>query len=119
MIEISTEPIQLRTLSDQWDAWRDAHGIPEPILEMYRRHGDKPGFCCADCDFLDDGVRNPEECDDYDARCEVISCETCPLHVDEAHPAVCTQYKGQVVWDQTWTACGAYRVDGEEDESCD
>ncbi len=57
MIEITTEPIQSRkTLGEQWDEWALEHGIPLPLLEMYRRHGDKPGYTCRSCRYYDNWI---------------------------------------------------------------
>ncbi len=75
VIKTSTKP---KTLSEQWDAWREAHGIPEPILEMYRRHGDKPGYKCGECE-----------------------------NRSKTHGG-CWEHGGAIWFDPNWTACGVY-----------
>ncbi len=101
----------IETLAQRWDKWRDAHGISELILEMYRRHGDKPGYKCEQCERLNGGV----QCEDYDPRCDFIDCKYCPLHDFDADPYWCELYSPSpyaTAWDPAWTACGAY--DGPE-----
>lgn len=98
-----------------WDKWRDSRGIPEALLEMYRRYSERDSGTCETCDHFLGGTPEPDECDDYDARCELIDCVSCPLHGDGVEPAYCelyrphqSSYKSKVAWKPEWRACGAY-----------
>ena len=98
-------------LGDLWDTWRDQHGIPGPLLEMYRRHGDRPGVKCETCQNFDRGERDDMDCDEWDERCEVLSCDICPFYEGPPGPR-CVSYDKYTHWSAEWIACGAYRGPG-------
>ena len=98
-----------------WDKWRETHKIPAALLEMYRRYGDRPGLRCETCRQLARDGDDPNNCDDWDERCELIDCDECPLRDTTASKLYCElhrpseRYVGNVAdWNPKWAACGAY-----------
>ncbi len=95
-----------RTIGELWDDWARVHGIPLPLLEMYRRHGDRPGRICGTCDALVvSGCQGDDDCDS-DSECSV--CFRGLFN--------CLEHGGNAIWNRSWVACGAHHAEGEDDE---